>query len=287
MSKKFMTVVEAEYFLADVGHRNDAEIDIFECALAFAFSDFYDADIQKYRDIFTMMVSDVDNCFQTLAAANNSDDPHVMTRALKQILIDGCGYHGDDDTYDDLKNMNIIHVMERRMGIPITLSILAIALCRAQGWFAQGINFPGHFLMCLEKDGDRVIVDPFDDCKILDAKDLRILLKKMMGETAELSATHYESCDNRETLIRLQNNIKYRLIDAQDYQGALKIVMQMSLIAPKDARLNLDKAVLFSRIGQTKAAIENIEVYLLSNDLDNDDRAEAEDFLFQLKSSLN
>ena len=109
----------------------------------------------------------------------------------------------------------------------------------------------------------------------------------MLGDEAELSATHYETCDNRETLLRLQNNIKYRLIDVQDYQGALKIVMQMCLIAPTDVRLNLDKAVLFSRIGQTKAAIENIEIYLSSNDLDNGDRVEAEDFLYQLKSSLH
>jgi regulator of sirC expression with transglutaminase-like and TPR domain len=287
MSKKFMTVVEAEYFLTDLGHKLDADIDIFEAALAFSFSDYYDADIQKYRDIFDMMIVDLEHCFQTVAAANNSDDPHVMVQALKQILIDGCGYHGDDDTYDDLKNMNMIHVMDRRTGIPITLSILAIGLCRGQGWHARGINFPGHFLMCLEKDGERLIVDPFDNCQILEAKDLRLLLKKMMGDDAELSATHYEPCDNREMLLRLQNNIKYRLIDAQDYQGALKIVMQMSLMAPTDVRLNLDKAVLFSRMDQTKAAIENIEIYLASDDIDNDDRVEAEDFLFQLQNQLN
>ena len=151
MCKKFMTVVEAEYFLADAGRVNGFDIDVFEGALAFAFSECYDVDIQKYRDIFDMMISDLDHCFQNVAAANNSDDPYAMVQALKQVLIGGCGYHGDEDTYNDLKNMNIIHVMDRRMGIPITLSILAIGLCQAQGWNAQGINFPGHFLMCLEK----------------------------------------------------------------------------------------------------------------------------------------
>jgi regulator of sirC expression with transglutaminase-like and TPR domain len=283
---EFITAVEAEYYLSSIGEKPDSEIDLFACAMAFGLSDRFDADIQKYRTQFDEMSDALRVCFDQTAAANNGDDVNVMAKSLAKIMSETYAYLGDDVSYDDLKNINITHVMDRRLGIPITLCVLAIALCRAQGWSASGVNFPGHFLMRLDKGGERVMIDPFQQCKILEAKDMRLILKRVMGDSAELSSDYYEACSNRDILLRLQNNIKYRLIDSGDYNTALKTVMQMALIAPDDYRLNLDKAVLFSRLDQTKAAIENIEIYL-NHVTDPQDKADAQDFLSQLKRQLN
>jgi len=195
-------------------------------------------------------------------------------------------YIGDDIDYDDLRNINICNVMDRRMGLPITLSIIAIALCRSAGLHANGINFPGHFLMSIENNGEKLIIDPFQGCKILEAKDMRNILKKMAGNEAELSAEYYVPCSNREILLRLRNNLKYRLIDMSDYVRAITVVETMTWIAPDDYRLNLDKAVLFSRLEQPKSAIDNLLIYI-DKVQNKNDKFEAEQFLLQLQRQLN
>ena len=143
-----MTAVEAEHSLSLLGTVDDNDINLFETSLAFAFSDLHDVDIEKYRNHFQLMVRDLSTCFDDLAGVNNSDDVRVMAQALTRVFVEQYEYRGDQETYDDLTNVNMMQVIDRRIGMPITLSILAIELSRAQGWNAQGINFPGHFLMC-------------------------------------------------------------------------------------------------------------------------------------------
>jgi len=282
----FVNGEEAKNHLIACGQEQDSDIDVIESAFAFALLSNPQCDIERYRDRIALMANDLQHTYDDLSAQSNTDDVFIQAKALKSLLADKHGFTGDSQHYDHFDNMNLCHVMDRQKGLPITLCILAIGLCRHQGWQAEGINFPGHFIMRLEKEGDRVMIDPFQNCEILEAKDLRLILKRVMGEYAELSTHYYEACSNREMLLRLQNNLKYRLIDNESYQAALDIVEKMAWIAPHDYRLNLDKAVLFARLEQPKAAIDNLSTYI-NQVQDPYDRAEAERFLIQLQSQLN
>lgn len=272
--------------LESVGHCKDSDIDIFEIALTLGAASKSHIDVDKYRAFVKKMIDDLRQDFKKLCGQMNGDGVNVQVAALEKTFAIDYGFLGDDIQYDDLKNINICDVIDRRLGLPITLCILAIYICRANGWNADGVNFPGHFLMRLEKNGDRVLVDPFQGCKILEAKDLRIILKRVVGKDAELSADYYLPCSNREILLRLQNNIKYRLIDALNYTGALECVETMAKIAPDDYRLSLDKAVLLSRLDQPMAAIGHLKHYI-SNVSNLKDRMDAEDFMHQLQNSIN
>ena len=283
---QFINSDGAKIYLVAVGQKQDEEIDIIEAALAFACLADEKVDMQKYRDFIDNMISDLHKTYDDMAAKRNGDDVHIQAEALAAVMAEKYAFIGDDIHYDDSKNINLCHVIDRHLGLPITLSILAIGICRSCGWAAEGVNFPGHFIMRLEKDGDRVMIDPFQGCKILEAKDMRLILKRIMGEYAELSASYYEPCTNREMLLRLQNNMKYRLIDNEDYEGALGVVEKMVWVAPQDHRLCLDKAVLLARLDQPKAAIENLVTYIDAVQ-DPYDKAEAEQFLFQLQKQLN
>jgi regulator of sirC expression with transglutaminase-like and TPR domain len=140
--------------------------------------------------------------------------------------------------------------------------------------------------MRLEKEGDRIIYDTFQAGKILEAPDLRSILKTNLGKDAELSNQYYDPCTNRDILLRLQNNIKYRLIDSEHYQEALEIVDLMMVFAPDDFRLKLDLAVLLARLERPKAAIENLEIYIEKMPI-GIERREAEVFLTELRIMLN
>ena len=205
---------------------------------------------------------------------------------MEQVFVDKYDYDGDSANYDDLQNVDIMRCIDRRKGMPITLSILVMALCEKSGWSVAGLNFPGHFLVQMDKDGQRLIVDPFQGCKVLAAPDLRLLIKKHMGRDAELSSDYYAPCSNREILLRLQNNIKYRLIESEHYNEALQVVELMLVFAPGDNRLRLDMAVLLSRLGQHGGAIEYLQSYIDTLG-DGADKEEALLFMKELMYQLN
>ncbi len=276
----------AENYLQSIGSLNDGDIDILNVAIAFSYLNTPTVDPVQFNDHIHALKVEFKDIYDNLCAKENSDSVFVQAQALKMIMVDICNFCGDDKDYDNLDNINLFNVMSRRKGLPISLCIIAISLCRSMGWHADGINFPGHFMMRLEKEGARVLIDPFQSCQILEAKDLRLILKNIVGEYAELSNNYYTPCTNRDTLLRFQNNLKYRHIDAENYDDALVIVHRMALIAPQDHRLNLDKAVLYARLDQVHAAIDNIKIYI-DNTAEPYDRQEAQDFLNQLRLRLN
>ncbi len=273
-------------YLKSLADLADGDIDLGLAALALADEAQSGINIERYQNHLKRLSNEVAERYQKLLDEGAQDDAETQLAALKHILCDSHGYIGDHETYDDLQNASLIRVIERARGLPITLCILYIHAGRAQGWDVAGLNIPGHFVCRIGKDGRRVIFDPFENCKILGAPDLRALIKKAHGPQAELSSEYYEPAGNRDILIRLQNNIKFRQIEIEDYAGALKTVEAMRLIDPKEFRLLLDAGVLYAKTDQTRAAIETLETYI-GRAPHNRDRQEAELLLLDLKASLN
>src|SRR5215471_13985958 len=153
-------------------------------------------------------------------------------QALNEIVLLKYGYTGDELTYDDLQNANMIRVVDRRKGLPVALGVLYIHAARAQGWEAYGLNFPGHFLVRVSEGAERAIVDPFHNGTVCDAAGLRDLLKATAGQDVGLSPDHYAPVADRDVLLRLQNNLKSRLLQAADHARALRVVETMLMLAP-------------------------------------------------------
>ena len=139
-------------------------------------------------------------------------DLAARARALNEIILLKHGYSGDELTYDDVQNANLIRVVDRRKGLPVALGILYLHAARAQGWDSVGLAFPGHFLIRLSDGPERLIIDPFHGGRICDAASLRELLKAMAGQDVELTPRITRRCPDRDVLLRLQNNIKSRLL---------------------------------------------------------------------------
>lgn len=176
--------------------------------------------------------------------------------AIAGVLHGRHDYRGDTESYDDLRNANLLAVIERRRGLPIALSILWLHLARAVDWPAEGVNFPGHFLVRLGDGPERLMVDPFDSGGTVETGSLRALLKLVEGEDAELKPHHYAPASNRDILLRLQNNIKLRLIQAGRLDDARTTVERMLLYAPDRAALWHALGVLNAETGRPKAALE-------------------------------
>jgi len=120
----------------------------------------------------------------------------------------------------------------------------------------------------------------------MEAPDIRTLIKKILGPKAELSSDYYEPTTNRDILIRLQNNIKLRLIEREDYKAALHVIENMQIVAPDEFRLELDAGVLYAKTEQPQAAIKHLQRYIDQAPHDRD-RHEAAMLLQQIRDTLN
>ncbi|MBP7721627.1 MAG: transglutaminase family protein [Alphaproteobacteria bacterium] len=263
----------------------DAEIDIGKAALALAARDQPGVVLERYVHHLHKLGEDVGKYHKELIAAGALDDAATQLAALKHVIVTINNYTGDIETHEDMQNANLLRVIDRRKGMSVTLSVIYLAVAGAQGWEIYGLDFPGHFLCRIDKDGKRLIFDPFYECKVLEAPDLRSFVKQVRGENAELSASYFEPAGKRDILMRLQNNIKYRQIEVEDYAGALKTVEGMRMIDAGEYRLLLDAGVLYARTGQPKSAIDALEEYIKKAPKDRD-RHEAAMLLQELKNSL-
>ena len=267
----------AEDILRDIGARDDAGIDLAEGALALAALDRPGVAPGRYRDHIKKLSDDVGDA---LAAGQ---DIHA---ALNDVVLGMHGYRGDTLTYDDIQNANLMRVIDRKKGLPVTLGILFLQAARAQGCAADGLNFPGHFMIRLGDGSDRIIVDPFNDGVERTAADLRELLKVTAGLDAELAPEHYETVGNRDILIRLQNNIKARHERAGRPEDALKVIDSMLLFAPNSLFLWREAGILQARLGNLGAAIEAFETIVDRAESDAM-RHDAASIIQKLKTRLN
>ena len=273
-------------YIDRLGRAEDADIDLVRAALDLAACQNPGRDHARYLNHSATLIDNVAQGYSQMCDAGAANDCATRLAALKRELADHQGYAGDDRNYEDIHNADLMHVIDRRKGMPVALAILYIHVARGQGWVCQGLNFPGHFIIRLVSGSERLIVDPFNRANVLQAPDLRAIIKQVQGEDAELSADYYEPVSNRETLIRLQNNVKLRQIEMADYQRALASVQAMQAIAPDDHRLALDAGVVYARTNHPQAAIKALEFYI--DNVDNDkDRRDANILLRHIRGQFS
>jgi regulator of sirC expression with transglutaminase-like and TPR domain len=166
----------------------------------------------------------------------DADDLLGQAEALAILLAEKYGYRGDRETYEDRANANLIRVIERRQGLPVTLGILWLHAARAAGWVGHGLDMPGHFLIALGPRERRLAIDPFAGGGPVDDDGLRRLIRQVAGEDAEPLPRLVAPMTDRAILLRLQNNILIRRLRAGELAGAIACAEDMRRIAPGHAR---------------------------------------------------
>ena len=253
---------------------------IGEAALALASYERPRVGLARYRQHLGAIARDVGR------HSGAKGDLAARAQALNEIILLKYGYAGDELTYDDLQNANLMRVVDRRKGLPVALGILYLHAARAQGWDSVGLGFPGHFLVRLTEGAERLILDPFHGGRVCDAAALRELLKAMAGQEVELSPEHYAPVADRDVLLRLQNNLKSRLLQAGRHERALGVVETMLMLAPDLAGLWHEAGLLHAHQGNMRAGVNALEQFILRAP-EGTARHQAAALLQQLKSKLN
>ena len=275
------TTRESEEILKGIGDGSDSGFDIFAGALALAALERPRIELARYRDHMSKIIDDVH-----ARTKGSLDTLEESIAALRQAIGVDNDYQGDVETYDDIQNANMMRVIDRRRGLPVSLGILYLQAARAQGWGAYGLSFPGHFLIQLENDGQRAIIDPFNGGAACAPNELRQLLKATIGNEAELTPQHYAVVTDRDVLLRLQNNVKLRLAQLGEGARVISVIKVMLLFAPTESSLLREMAALEAKLGNLQAAITALDEYLRREFRDGP-RQEAALLLQRLQRRIN
>lgn len=257
-----------------------ARIDVAEAALLFSAARRDLTDLNSYHELLSLLS---DNA---RTRARRSSLPDAVTGAVAEDF----GFIGDSTNYDDLQNADFARVLERRKGLPVALGIVYMHVARSLGVDAAGLNFPGHFLIRIGEGRERAILDPFHWGRPCEAAQLRELLHGVRGQAAELSSEHLAEVSDSEVLLRLQNNVKLRLLKLEDMGGAIETLQTMLAVAPGRAELWFEFGVLAAQADRPGAAVAALERFLAVSDgqpMADEARYGAAALLQKLRQRLN
>ncbi|MBI1211504.1 MAG: hypothetical protein GC190_08575 [Alphaproteobacteria bacterium] len=234
--------------LAAAGALADDDLPLGETALILAALDHRGVELAPYRDHLAKLAEDAGGALSSLRRGMTEVD--AVTRALADTIAVRHRYVGDQSTFDDPQNADLIRVMDRRRGLPVSLGILYLETATRLGARAKGLNTPGHFLLAIGQDEHARIIDPFNAGVALRREDLRPPPPIPHGEPDE-----YEPVSPRDVILRLLNNIRTRALAGQDLVRSLTILERMVLVAPRRAELWLDLSNTNREVGKLKGAI--------------------------------
>lgn len=220
------------------------------------------ADEQRDRDPAEML-AELDRIAAGVRIPEGAGVFDGLARLNHHLFVE-LGFKGDEESYDDPRNSLLDHVLNRRRGLPILLSVVMIEVGRRVGVKLEGVGFPGHFLVSPAETSPRFFVDPFRAGQIVREDTLRARLARMTRQPVggPLWEAATAAVGTRAVLIRMSNNLKGSFFRRGDLGGTLRSVERLILLDPRDPENHRDRGWLLARVGRPAEAVPAYEVYL-------------------------
>jgi regulator of sirC expression with transglutaminase-like and TPR domain len=244
----------------EIAARADHDIDLAEAALVIAAHEYRDLDVAGYlRRLAEMAVTLKRRLRGDISAAD-------AIPALNHYLFDELGFTGNAADFYDPRNSFLNDVLDRRLGIPITLSLVYVEIGQRVGLALRGVSFPGHFLVkCAVRDG-AVVLDPYARGASLGFDDLRQRLRALRGGAGEISDDAVRqmlvTASRKDVLARMLRNLKSVYLQKQDLERALSASARIIVLDPQAAEEYRDRAAIYSDLECPRAALEDYQHYL-------------------------
>jgi regulator of sirC expression with transglutaminase-like and TPR domain len=188
--------------------------------------------------------------------------PLKVLQTINRYLFEELGFQGNQADYYDPRNSFFNQVLERRLGIPITLSLLYLEVAERLEIPMVGINFPGHFLIRLRQPNLEFLVDPFAGGEILFVQDCQTRLTQLFGEPAVLQPEYFAEISPQGFLLRLLGNLEHIYLHQQDLERCITVCEQMLLIAPDAHPARRDRGLFYYQSRRWTEAISDLQEYL-------------------------
>src|SRR5215813_6120584 len=196
-------------------------------------------------------------------ASRVASNPGAGVEAFNDFLFEEKRFRGNQTQYYDPHNSFLHDVLDRRVGIPITLSIVYMEVGARAGLETQGIGMPGHFIVraCEAGSLEASLIDPFNG-RVIDREDCQARLDELFDGNVMLSDEHLRSSGSRDILVRLLTNLKAIYTRASLYQKALATVERILILRPEAVVEHRDRGALLAQIGRLPEAVWATQLYL-------------------------
>jgi regulator of sirC expression with transglutaminase-like and TPR domain len=195
-----------------------------------------------------------------IASSNPATTDLVM--ALNTVLFDELRFKGNSVNYYDPRNSYLNEVLDRRLGIPITLSVVYMEVAKRIGITIQGVGLPGHFIVKLVSGAEELFIDPFNGGNVVGEAGCADLVETTTGGRTRLLPQHLMPVNNRQILTRMLSNILSIYSQSNDHQRSLSALERILILTPDSAPHIRDRGMLLAALQKPTAAIEELTRYL-------------------------
>jgi regulator of sirC expression with transglutaminase-like and TPR domain len=233
----------------------DDAFDLAQAALLLAAEEYPGLDVAGY-------LGRLDAFAATLRARLEDLRAPAVVSALNHLLFGEQGFRGNADDYYDPRNSFLNEVLERRLGIPITLSVLYMEVGRRAGLDIEGVGLPGHFIVRVSDGQGALLVDPFHEGRVLSETDCQKRLDRIYAGKVSLEPELLAPITRKAILARMLRNLKTIYVKAEDYPRALKIVELLQLLCPELPEEIRDRGLIHAALDCYALAAQDLEAYL-------------------------
>lgn len=241
----------------------DEEIDLARAALLIAATEY--PGLSTERELFR-----IDEIAEGIAPRMDDDTPLYQLNTLSEYLFDELKFAGNHTNYHDPRNSFLNDVIERRVGIPITLSLLYIEVGKRLGVPLLGIGMPGHFIV-RHRDESDVFVDPFHGGILLSEDECAERVKQVTQGAIAWDRSYLQPVRSREFIARMLRNLKVVYLQRRNYERVLATIDRVIALLPQDAVEFRDRGVVNYRLGNYTDALEDLHVYVTSGEAVSDE----------------
>jgi regulator of sirC expression with transglutaminase-like and TPR domain len=234
----------------------DHEVDLAEATLLIAAQEYEGLDVRGY-------LARLDEMGRALRfRLDDERRPERAVMALNHYLFQELGFRGNTEQYYDARNSYLNEVLERRTGIPITMSVVYIEVARRAGLAVEGVGLPGHFVVRVQTAARGMLVDPFHGGMLLSEKDCQQRLDRIFNSKVKLEPKMLRPCGAKDMVERVLRNLKAIHLRDEDTTRALRVVDLLVAIQPGSAEDLRDRGVLYASLDCYGLAARDLESYL-------------------------
>jgi len=231
-----------------------APLDLAEVALALARDEYPNLDVESELAELACMAREVKPRLRGGLAAR--------VEALARYLFHEQGFAGNERDYYDPRNSYLNEVLERRVGLPITLSVVAVAVGTRAGLEVAGVGLPGHFIAKAVERGQEVLFDPFHGGRVLSVADCEALVEQVLGARYELGPEALAAVPVGHVVARMLTNLKGSYLRRRDFPRAARVISRLRQLSPGDLAQRRDLGAVLLQAGRPGPAIDHLEAYL-------------------------
>jgi regulator of sirC expression with transglutaminase-like and TPR domain len=235
------------------------QFNLAEASLLVAQDVYPDLDVTGYLG----QLDDIAAAIRKRIAGDAFAEQKVL--ALNYYLFNEMRFVGNIDDYYDPRNSYLNEVLERRTGIPLTLSIVYLEVGKRLGLNLKGVSFPGHFLVKLSVKRGQLVLDPFIGGEAQSESELRQRLAQVMpaGEAENVPIDRYlEPASSRQVIARMLRNLKKIYMQGDRHEEALAVMHRMLLVMPESAEELRDRGLVYQRLDCFRPALSDLQNYL-------------------------